>query len=311
MSSIKVRREPNDEKKLIFNDDSKSIEHKKHKKPICIVSPIRQHIKEANEKLKTRVKLSSTSNRMGGSMNHQLLRDKRRAAITPHASSSSKWSATELNQIVARISQSSVLFAGGFPSTRTPFDAIDVALNAKLNKQHLNAKHSPEAVRLMAKIPEWDDSIPEREEEEERSCNPTKAQQRERNPWIDKSLPWVQDVIESSALEAAPAKQIKAAEDGKSLLEESHNEKKRETVCESSAIKKNFKEIIASKLRIYKPPPNDSFEESASSSGSASKTSLSTNFSNDSGSFVQLEGNRKVHSSALKSTKFEVCFLQH
>lgn len=224
----------------------------------------------------------------------------------------------DLKMIVAKISSTSIL------SRQTPSDSIN-KFRSKGKQPHTPL--TPEDVKLIPKVPEFDCTIEERERTIVENCVLfTKAQPRgtnARNLRVDKSLPWIED-----ELNAAKAKFEKAREARKSfanaLSEDEIEVQKASTLADGSqtTIKKTFHEIIATKLQDYKALDDDTVEvahkenddvgedgeKQSSVESTSSLSSVGTNFTNDSGSCVLVLDQMIPKSQMNLQKKFLVSF---
>lgn len=318
---MKVEREPNDDKTFLFDDASKYLT----KKNVAIVSPIRQHIRKLDEKMKMRMSQSYAKKAKSHSCivnkdNNKGNQDSKRyqrmkfMGIPVHHLPMIKVSHADLKAIVAEISQTSMLLL-----------SHEVPSNNKSTpkRKHSNTKILPGVVKLMPKVPEFDCTM-----EDEREClrldkfSPfRKAQPRgtnAKNLRVDKSLPWIED-----ELNATKVKLQKDSRNGKTFTDEIVEAKKalvymKKKLDETpSAIKKSYNKIIASKFRDYNPPDNrlskaennegngkdaESAIEKQSFVSSSSLSSEGTYFTNDSGSVLML-GEQKILKSEMNVEK--------
>lgn len=267
-----------------------------YERNVAIISPIREYIQQVEDRLQRRmIRTDARKSRSHSSINnHDAKRYQRMKFMgipvpsTSHAST--RVSHTNLNSIVAKISQTS----------KVP--------NRKLAK-------SPEDVELLVKIPEFDcANESERERSKVDKIPPfIRAQPRGTNAKdlrVDKSLPWIGDEfgvdvkIDFGNGKTFTDDDVPAQSEGK--VDES-----------SSAIKKSYKEIIASKLQDYKQlrsAPDDAEnkddceENQIQSTGESSSTLSSdgTYFTDDSGSFIMDHDNKISKSQMIREKKFLV-----
>lgn len=320
MSTLKVEREPNDDKLFLF-DDQKGI-----KKSVAIVSPIRQHIRQIDEKLKIQngqTSAKKSKSHMSIVNNNQNAKRYQRMKFmgipvprTPPAPERAqmKVSPDDLKAIVGKISQTSIL-SQALPS--------NVSVDKSTSKhKHTNAQTSPEDVKLLPKIPECDYTIKEERERfrADKFVPFNKAQPRgtdARNLLIDKSLPWIQDELNATKLKL----EREYLRDGKSFASgildiEADVQSERKIAENSSAIKQAYLKFIASKLQDYKILDEESIgkankdtvddEIQSSVESSSSLSSDGTHFTNDSGSYV-MAMHTKIHKSEMNiREKFQV-----
>lgn len=296
------------------------------KKSVAIVSPIRQHIEEIDEKIKIRaneahVKKSESHMSIVNNKNNNRENLKRYQRMkfmgipvsqTP-SNADKKSFESNLKAIVAKISQKSILSH----ETQTS-DFTDKSIS---RGKHSNTRTLPN-VMLVPKVPELDYT-------EERECSKVdkfvrfrSAQLRgtnAKNLRIDKSLPWIQD-----ELNAIKLKLEKVQGDEESLANANQKVEileKRKTSGGKSAIKKSFNEIIATKLQAYKALDDisvirvgvdESVDEIQSTVDStASLSSTGTYFTNDSGSCLMVQDKIIPKSQMNLQKKFQVklnCF---
>lgn len=305
---MKVERQPNDDKTLLFDDSPF------RKKNVAIVSPIRQHIRQIDEKLKTRLcqssakKSKSHTSIVANNNNHNAKRYQRMKFMgipvpqAPHPSV--KISQVELKSFVGKVS--SIL-----SHTKLPSDAVD---------------ESPEDVKLNPKIPEFDYTTNHKRELSKagKFVPFSKAQPRGTNPRnlrVDKSLPWIQDELDATKAKFEPGcENRKSFAGGSSFTDlESHVQSERKTDEDSSAMKRTYHEIIAEKLQENQAPDEDVNElqrecdngvsdveiQSTAASGS-SLSSEGTYFTNDSGSYLMELGEKIPKSQLNLQKKFQV-----
>lgn len=273
------------------------------KKNVAIVSPIRQHIRLIDERLKTR----SASAPKGHTCNQDAHRYQRmRFMGIPLAQKSSD---ERLRTIVAKVSQTSML-------TRE--------IPTNVNNSPLERKQTATSadVKLKPRIPEFDYTMEEEREHSkvDKFVSFSKAQPRgtnARNLRVDKSLPWIED-----ELKATKVKLAKELHNRKTFAVEGEAEAEAEDVlsktkldADSSAIKKSYKEVIASQFRCYKASDDVSSEDDGNDDAddiqsavesTSSLSSVGTNFTNDSGSFLMELGEKIPKSEMNLQTKFQV-----
>lgn len=275
------------------------------KKNVAIVSPIRQHIRLIDERLKAR----SAGSPKGHTCNQDAHRYQRMKYMGIPLAPVQKSSDERLRTIVAKVSQTSML-------TRE--------IPTSINKSPLERKQTATSadVKLKPRIPEFDYTM---EEERERSkvdkfVSFSKAQPRgtnARNLRVDKSLPWIEDELNATKVKLAKKLQSRKTFAVGGEVEEEAGDvlSKTKFDADSSAIKKSYKEVIASQLRHYKAPDdvstgddeNDDADDIQSAVESTSSlSSVGTNFTNDSGSFLMELGEKIPKSEMNLQTKFQV-----
>lgn len=207
--------------------------------------------------------------------------------------------------------------------------------------KHLNSKIVPEAVKLIPKIPSLCYDVSEDEYEQSKVVHKpfTKAHPRGNNPQmlrIDKSLPWIEDEINLA--------KVKFQNDYDEMKWDSHNvpidnwnhvsidsdtESKRmkKSIADKnqSELKKNFNNLIASKLKDYKNSAgielkndeNDNVHAAAddydvemkSVQSDSTLSSNGTYFTNDSGSYILILDEKIPKSQINIGKKFQVLVL--
>ena len=305
MSSLKVEKEPNDDKTILFDSTSKTLNKRNNK----IEGPIRQHIRQVNEKIKNRM-LKAHQKKTENHMNkfdkcniqrNQISKRHRRMKFmgipvqqTPFDDfSSMKVSHSDLNAIVAKVSKPSLLLLSREISSddkSTP------------ERKHLNAKFPPQVAMLKPKIPEFDCKVEEERErlELDKFAPFKKAQPRGtnvRNLRADKSLPWIEDELNSMKIKLQKdSKKERTFNDEISESRKTTGKARDEKEENSNALKKSFNEIIAKKLQDYNPPNKNETDQDSESSlriqsieSSSSLSSTGTNFTNDSGSVLMFQ----------------------
>lgn len=312
LSSSKVEREPNDDKLFLF-DDSKT-----KMNSIAIVSPIRQHIQQIDEKLKIRsgqTNAKKSKSHMSNLNNNQNVKRYQRMKFmgipVPQSSQvPAKNLPDDLRTIVGKISQTSIL------SQAMPSNVFTDKSTSK--HKHSNAQILPEDVKLIPKIPECDYTIKEERErlEADKFAPFSRAQPRgtnAKNLRVDKSLPWIQDVL----IKATKLKRERRhGESFTSEILDADVQTERKVAKNPSAIKKAYLNFISCKLQDYKTPGEDFDGETnnaivddeiqSSVESSSSLSSDGTHFTDDSGSYV-MALDAKIHKSEMNlGTKFQV-----
>lgn len=315
---MKVEKEPNNDKTILFDSTSKTLK----KRTNAIEGPIRQYIRQVNEKMRNRM-LKSHPKKAENHMNkfdncnmqrNQISNRHRRmkfmgipAQQTPPVDFlSMKVSRSDLNAIVAKVSKPSLLLLS---------HEISSDDKSTLERKHSNAIFPPQVAMLKPKIPQFDCKV---EEERERLKLDKfvpfkKAQPRgtnARNLRADKSLPWIEDELNATKVKLQKNSRREGTfndrilESGKTTSKVT--KKKKEN---PSAIKKSFNEIIAKKLQDYNPPnKNEMVQDSESSleiqsiESSSSLSSTGTNFTNDSGSVLMFE-NKSIPTREMNAEK--------
>lgn len=311
LSTLKVEREPNDDKLFLF-DSPNGI-----KKSVAIVSPIRQHIRRIDEKLKIRNGQTSTKKSKSqmsiGNNNQNVKRYERMKfmgiPILPTSPAQMKLLPDGLKAIVGKISQTSIL-SQALPSN-------DSADKSTSQHKHTNARTSPEDVKLIPKIPECDYTI---KEERERFCAYkfapfSKAQPRgtnAKNLRVDKSLPWMEDELNATKLKLKREHRDGKTSAGGIRDTKSDVQWERKNAENPSAIKTAYLNFIACKLQDLKAPDEDSDgmankaniddEIQSTVESSPSLSSDGTLFTNDSGSYV-MAMDRKIPKGEINSQK--------
>ena len=295
------------------------------KEKFAIVSPIRQHVQQIDDKLKKRlyqsnVKKSKSHTNVVINKNQDAKRYQRMKfmgiPIPQTAHSQRKILNADLKAIVVKISKTSHL-SQTYPTTDETTSQC----------KHSKVRFSPEDVKLIPKIPECDYTTQHENRERLRTdkfASFSKAQPRgtdAKNLRIDKSLPWIEDELNATKAHLEGKKENKktfASEnqlDTTSPLDVQSNRKIAEN---PSAIKKAYNEIISSKLQIYKTPYEGAFdapnkEESndeenvdekmqSTVESSSSLSSVGTYFTNDSGSFI-VDLDKKIPKSRMNQHK--------
>lgn len=314
MSTLKVELEPNSDKIFFF------VESKVAEKSTALVSPVRQQIHKLNEKLKVRLnqrvadKSKSYMSFIDNKNNQHEKRYQRMKFMgIPVQQSSSSPTPTELRTIVDKISQTSLI------SQMMPVSEFINETPAK--RKHSNAK-LPQDVKLMPQIPDFDYIA------EEENCGRldvdkfvpfTRAQPRgtnEKNLRIDKSLPWIQDEVNSTKVKLA-----EKSRDGKTFSEWNIADVKLERKLDGnpSAKEKSYKEIIDKKLRNHKMLDIDVDKSNKGNDKScvddeiqsvgesnSSLSSIGTYFTNDSGSCLMALDKKIPKSEMNLEKKFQV-----
>lgn len=273
----------------------------------AIVSPIRQHIRQVDVKLKAR-------SAVGKSKSHaDVVNDQKRfqrmrfmgIPTRPVQKASDK----EIRTIVAKISQTSIW---------------SQELPPNLNKSTRYGEQTESAkAKLTPRIPDFDCTTGDERErlKVDKFVSFERAQPRgtnARNLRVDKSLPWIEDELHAARVKLEKesksrktfASEVKLADEGIAA-----SQSKKEIDADTSAIKNSYKEIIASKLQCYKEPNVESSAGNEHDDGDGilsaveSKSSLSsagTYFTNDSGSFL-IEMDKKIPKSEMNlQKKFQV-----
>lgn len=291
------------------------------KKSVTIVSPIRQHIQQIDEKLRNRYsqtnakKSKSHMSVMNKNQNAKRSQRMKFMGIPQTAQEQTKVFHADLKAIVAKVSQTSILS-----------QKLHTADESKQQYKYLNVRFLPEDVKLIPEIPECDYKRQHKRErlKTDKFVPFSKAQPHGNNTKtrIDKSLPSIQD-----ELNATRAKLER--EHGNPFLSDIYldtttpdTQSTKEIVENSSALKKAYNEVIANKLQNYKTPLKDSVDAASTEKNdekgnldgemhstvesSSSLSSVGTYFTNDSGSFVIELGNKIPKSQIILKEKFQV-----
>ena len=321
---MKVEKEPNNDKTILFDGTSKTFKKRNNK----VEGPIRQHIRQVNEKIKNRMLKAhpkKTENHMNNfddcklQKNHISNRHRRMKFMgipveqtPPDDFSSMKVSRSDLNAIVAKVSKPSLLLL----SREISSDDKSVP-----ERKHSNAKPPPQVALLKPKIPQFNCKVEENRErlELDKFVPFKKAQPRgsnARNLRADKSLPWIED--ELNATKVKLQKDSEREETFNDRISESRKTTSKATKKKeenSSAIKKSFNETIAKKLQDYNPPNTNEMVQDLESSlkiqsfkSSSSLSSTGTNFTNDSGSVLMFDNKRIPTREMNAEKKFLVRF---
>lgn len=246
LSTVKTEREPNDDRMFLFEDTTV------RRKNVATVSPIRQHIEQIDEKLKTQMSQARVKSQTN--VNNDENRDEkrnRRVKFMGIPTAAESRSHAGLKEIVAKISQASMLSHG--------ISSDGNINNSTSKRKQSKGKISPGELKRIPRVPELDCTMEEERRvhgEVDKFVPFTKAQPRGINPKnlrVDKSLPWVHDILREARL--------KKDFDGKSFVRETSAIGENDAVQlhthdddtnENSDLKKVYKEIIAGKLGNYK-----------------------------------------------------------
>ncbi|KAL7024344.1 hypothetical protein ACKWTF_013001 [Chironomus riparius] len=315
LSSIKGACDPNDDKTFLFNDKNESnkmmmTKIKKSSIMKNIKSPIKQHIKEIDKKLKQkylpRMKKSLKSQIDVNEIQKRYQRMKFMGIPTMEMS---EFEQTNDNERTYRMNQETV--STHDEKMKGEKHNNDDKLTSK--GKHSNTITTPEAIKLIPKIPSSSCSdMTEDECEQSKVVGFTKAHPRGNNPEllrIDKSLPWIYNEINSA--------KVKFQIDYDEMNRKSYNvaidnwnhvsididgeNKKKEIDENQSEIKRSFNSIIASKRKHYMKSVgielNDGEDDNAhatvdkdydtkSMQSASTLSSTGTYFTNDSGSHI-------------------------
>lgn len=296
---------------------------KKRKINVAIVSPIRQHIYQIDEKLKRRFHQSDekkskshTSSVINNKQNEKRYQRMKFMGIpipqTAHAQA--KVSDADLKMIIAKVSQTSIL-------------SQELSNNESASRsKHANVRVLPEDVKLIPKIPECDYTIQQERErlQTDKFAPFSKAQPRgtnSKNLRIDKSLPWIED-----ELNATKAQHESKVVERKTFVHQNPKafdvQSPRKIAENPSTIKKAYNEIISSKLQYYKATVDDAIDRTvenedngnideevqSSVESTSSLSSAGTYFTNDSGSFMIELGAKIPKSQMNHQKKIQVSF---
>lgn len=299
MSTVKLEQEPNDDKMFLFDD------LEEEKTNVAIVSPIRQHIEQIDAKLKARLVQEPRKKSKSHTNNNNQKRYQRMKFMGIPVLQSSQLQTKDCQEIVEKISQSSILYRESLSSV-----AIDKRKNLL-----------PRDVKLIPKIPEFDCTTKKKRERSriDEFVPFSKAQPRgtnAKNLRVDKSLPWIQDELNATKVKLerdCEKGETFAAVKGETRAHEHPKEKLEESL---SAFKMTYKEKIVEKLKSYQPD-NEETEEfdiadevrdemQSSDETSSSLSSVGTYFTNDSGSCL-VELDRKTPKTELNlDAKYQV-----
>lgn len=319
-----------DDRRKLFTDGYDNDMIKDKIRSVSIISPIKQYIQQIDDKLKSRrtqtivKKSKSQMNASTSNGQDETKRYKRMKFMgipipqSAHKSIKLKCSKTELKSIVAKVSEASLLSNGN--SDRF----------TKENK-YSNIITSPEDIKLIPEIPDFDSIFIDEEKNYENRRNIkhfVKAQPRGTNPKelrSDKSLPWIEDELSCSILKAENDLNGKSFNDEVISMKITTDIVKKLNSAEST-IKKAFNEVIASKLHDNKTPQDGKSDshltihesgpavdlEVQSTSNELSRISASslssegTNFSNESGSYFMIVDEKIPINELNIANKFKV-----
>ncbi|CRK92367.1 CLUMA_CG005955, isoform A [Clunio marinus] len=281
LSTLKVKHNPNNKKFFLFDV--------KTKKPSIIVSPIQKHVEELNKKLKARLNENKPSNRstIVGLCNPETKQFQRMRFMGIPCLQYKKHNDEHFKELVEKVSTMKL-------STFQP--------------RVVKSKTLTENIQLKPKVPEIIscDEAKEKEEEIDKFSYFTRAQPRgtdKRNLRIDKSAPWIEDELIAMKVklenERDVEKTLNVESEVISSVSSNHSIEKIDT--EVSGMKKSYKEVISSKLEAYKSQNKVGSNKTTEDNilvveKNSSLSSIGTNFTNDSGSFL-LEMDKKIPKS--------------
>lgn len=301
LSCLKPSREPNNDKTILFERDSSS----KKIDLASIESPIKQHIRKIDEKLKQRHRYTRMTSKIKKNIDEEERKKQMRRMnfmgipiSTSNADVAKKCKKqNEIEKIVKKISSKTSL---------------------EIDDKFISTKGDGGVVKFFPTIPQYqNDEISIEKCNRQQSIPFKKAKPRCNDPKylrIDKSLPYI---------DMEQVKNMKVIENQCESSLQHHNAEKSEEKIPSiaadkeknqmSAIKKSFNKIIEKKLQDYKIQPNtDIVSEMGDSkvqsieSATTTLSSEGTLFSNDSGSYLMILDEKIPKTQLNIAHKFQV-----
>lgn len=261
-----MEREPNDDKLFLFDEPQTGATS------AAIVSPIRRHIQQIDEKMSARMsQTQAKKSKSHTSIDDAKARAKRHQrmefmgiSVAPMANENLKLSRADLQTIVTKVSETSMLSRGNFSD------------KSNSRQWHKSTRRVPEEPKLTPKIPELDCTMEEEHARADRFAPSIQTQASGTNAKLFRADKAEQDEWN--------AKLDEGARDGKTFAKGSEEVRVK---AKPSAMKKLFSEIIASKLRAFGGLASDErieIDEKIQSSVESMPSLLS---SDESGSFLE------------------------